>query len=288
MSPLTHRVITTSLAAQNLRVLSVDYRMGPEHVFPAAVVDAVNAYRFVLEGGVRAGNVCLAGDSAGGGLTIATALYLRDQDVLPQVAGITPISPWIDLTGNSPTMALADEFMVDIIGHGKDAIRGMVNGYAPGALVSNTLASPILDVPKPDKKLPPCLASLATVDRLLGEDLAYSIKRIEAGETLVVDIYQDQFHVFQFFPFLTQTAICHARISSFIHTVTSGSTVSTAFTLIDYEGKTSEIEDGVADLRKRLEGYYKRMKDQGLDKGRTRGEMEVYDQALVVQAQVAA
>ncbi|KAJ3340936.1 hypothetical protein HDU93_006021 [Gonapodya sp. JEL0774] len=276
MSPLTHRSITVNIALEDIRVLSVDYRMGPEHPYPAAVVDAVNAVRFVLASGVPASKIVLSGDSAGGGLTIATALYLRDQDVIPQVAGTVAISPWVDLSGNSPTIALGEEFLADIIGQGRDSTKGMVDGYAPGELSLQPLASPIHDRPKSDRPLPPCVASLATVDRLFGEDIVFTTKRIEAGEILQVDVYQEQLHVFQFFPFLAQTATFHKRTRDFVHTITSGGSVSTSVNWVDATGAVSPIADGVADLKSRLKKYLDRVSEQGLAKGRSDKELEDY------------
>ena len=74
----------------------IDYRMAPETVFPGAVEDAVAAYRALLDGGARPADILIAGDSAGGGLTLATALALKQRN-LPQPAGLFCISPWADL-----------------------------------------------------------------------------------------------------------------------------------------------------------------------------------------------
>lgn len=80
-----------------LRVLSVDYRMAPEAPFPAGVVDAVCAYKYLLDNGTPASKIVISGDSAGGGLTYALAVYLRDhQSELPMPAGIAALTPWID------------------------------------------------------------------------------------------------------------------------------------------------------------------------------------------------
>ena len=77
-------------------MLVPDYRMGPENPFPAAVEDGVKAWKHLLEAGIDPARMVIAGDSAGGGLTLATALALRDQG-LPQPAGLFCISPWADL-----------------------------------------------------------------------------------------------------------------------------------------------------------------------------------------------
>lgn len=93
-----HRHLCAHLAAAaGITGYSVDYRLAPEHPYPAAVDDAVAAYAGLLALGIAPRNIIIAGDSAGGGLTLATALALRDRD-LPQPAGLFCISPWADLT----------------------------------------------------------------------------------------------------------------------------------------------------------------------------------------------
>ena len=107
--------------------------MAPEHPFPAPIVDALSAYKHLLSIGIPATRICMAGDSAGGGLTYATVMYLRDNpSVAPQMACIAPISPWIDLTTSSPSIYLGGEFDADIINAGKEMNSG--SGW-PGSVV---------------------------------------------------------------------------------------------------------------------------------------------------------
>src|SRR5436189_113393 len=90
------------------RVLVPNYRLAPEHPFPAAVDDAVHAYQWLLEHGDEPSKTIVAGDSAGGGIAISTAISLRDRH-LPMCAGIVALSPWADLTctGESMTSRVA-------------------------------------------------------------------------------------------------------------------------------------------------------------------------------------
>lgn len=96
-SPRTHRSITGRLALlAGVAVHVPDYRLAPEHPFPAALDDALSCYRALLAQGCTPGGMVLAGDSAGGGLALALALRLRELG-LPQPAGLALISPWVDL-----------------------------------------------------------------------------------------------------------------------------------------------------------------------------------------------
>ncbi len=110
----THRRLAYDIsAASGARVLVIDYRLAPEHPFPAAVEDATKAWRWLLQQGFATSRLAIAGDSAGGGLTFATLVNLRDQKLgLPACA--VAISPWVDLegVGNSITARAAQDPMV--------------------------------------------------------------------------------------------------------------------------------------------------------------------------------
>ncbi|MGH7906607.1 MAG: alpha/beta hydrolase, partial [Candidatus Binataceae bacterium] len=100
----THRELAARLSqASAARCLVIDYRLAPEHPFPAAVEDAVAAYQWMLAQRVDPGKIAIAGDSAGGGLTIATMVALRDANAPLPAAGIC-ISPWVDLEAAGETM----------------------------------------------------------------------------------------------------------------------------------------------------------------------------------------
>lgn len=97
-SPKTHRALTSHLAkAARASVYVIDYRLAPEHPHPAALEDALTAYRWLLDQGMAPRNISLSGDSAGGGLALATALAIRDAG-LPAPGALALISPWTDLT----------------------------------------------------------------------------------------------------------------------------------------------------------------------------------------------
>ena len=123
----THRELVSRIAREAAaRVLVLEYRLAPEHPFPAAVEDATAAYRWLRKQGIAAGSIAIAGDSAGGGLTLATLLALRDAgDALPACA--VCLSPWTDLegTGASAQPGGADDPMIPVA-----ALRDMGKLYA--------------------------------------------------------------------------------------------------------------------------------------------------------------
>ncbi len=124
--------------ATSARVCVINYRLAPENPFPAAVDDAVAGYRYLLQSGFEAGQICIAGDSAGGGLTLACLMSLRDQGIdLP--ASAVCLSPWIDLegTGASAQPGGADDPMI-----AREGLVGMAQLYAADAL-QNPLAAPV-------------------------------------------------------------------------------------------------------------------------------------------------
>src|SRR4051794_2928316 len=98
-SMFTHRKVYAHFAkAIGCRALIVDYRLAPESTHPGPVNDMANAYRWLLEQGIKPGHIVLTGDSAGGGLTMATLLRLREQGQ-PLPAAAIPLSPWLDMDG---------------------------------------------------------------------------------------------------------------------------------------------------------------------------------------------
>ena len=193
-SPASHRRLVTSLCvASGLESLNVDYRLAPEHPFPAAVEDALAAYRWLISpagGDEDPDRIIVAGDSAGGGLSTALLVALRDAgDPLP--AGAHLISPWTDLAatgGSMVTRAEADPF-IDPAQTG-----GVGSRYAGSAGVLHPLVSPLYaDL----TGLPPLLIHVGDSEVLLDDSTRLADRAIAAGVPVELQVWDGGFHVFQ-------------------------------------------------------------------------------------------
>ena len=181
------------------RALWLDYRLAPECPFPAAVDDALAGYRWLLEQGVAPEAIVFAGDSAGGGLALATLLAARDAG-LPLPAGATLLSPWTDLTGESATAkshAAADPML-----HGA-GIGAAGRIYLAGADPRTPLASPLFaDL----RDLPPLLIHVGDAEVLLDDSRSLAERARAAGVEVTLHVWPGMFHVFPIFPSLLPEA----------------------------------------------------------------------------------
>lgn len=206
----THRGLVARIsAASGARALSVDYRLAPENPFPAAVEDAVAAYRWLLANGGSPARTVIAGDSAGGGLTIATLLALRDAgDPLP-AAGVC-MSPWVDLEGIGDSMtskAAADPIVQ------REGLREMAAQYLGGADPKTPLAAPLH---ANLAGLPPLLIQVGTSETLLDDATRIAEKARAAGVDVTLETWDEMIHVWQLFPMLPEAHQAVARIGEFI------------------------------------------------------------------------
>ncbi len=190
----THRALAARLSRDvSARVLIIDYRLAPEHPHPAAVEDAVTAYRFLRAEGYGASSIAIAGDSAGGGLTVATLLALRDAgDELP--AAGAGLSPWFDLvgTGESNTSKAQDDPIVNMPG-----LTRMATWYLSGRKAEDEpTASPLYSDPT---GLPPLLLQVGEAEILRDDSTRFAEKARQAGVDVQVEVWPDMVHVWQVF-----------------------------------------------------------------------------------------
>ena len=187
----THRDLIMRLSrASQMRVLALDYRLAPENPFPAALEDATSAYLWLLASGCTPGSIIIAGDSAGGGLTLATLVNLRNLGE-PLPAGAVCLSPWTDLagTGESIKTKVKQDVILQTIKTGKMAIA-----YAGAYDLKYPLISPLYaDL----QELPPLLIQVGTDEILLDDSTRLAEKVRAAGVDVTLEIWEGMDHVFQ-------------------------------------------------------------------------------------------
>ncbi len=192
-SPATHRNLCVSLATElGAPVLSIDYRLAPEHPHPAAVDDATAAYRWLLDEGFAPDRLAIAGDSAGGGLTIATLLKLRDEGV-PLPAAAAPISPWVDIamTGDTMRTLADDDPLVNPAG-----LRNLAGWFIGDGDALDPYASPLYaDL----AGLPPLLIHVGEVETLLDDARRIHDRLLAAGVDSTLVVFPEMVHVFHAF-----------------------------------------------------------------------------------------
>ena len=212
----THRRLAYDIsAASSAKVLLIDYRLAPEHPFPAAVDDAAAAWRWLLQQGFAPNRMAIAGDSAGGGLTIATLVNLRDLKLGLPACAVT-ISPWVDLEGlsNSLTTRSKQDPMVQ-----KDGLLWMARMYLNGKDAKSPLAAPLhADL----KGLPPTLIQVGTAETLLDDSIRIAEKMHAAGVDARLAIWPNMLHVFPLFaPILSEGRDGCIEIGNFIRSKTA-------------------------------------------------------------------
>lgn len=173
-------------------VLTIDYRVAPEHPYPAALEDAVTAYRWLLdEKNYRPEQIVVAGDSAGGGLTMALCLYLRDHG-MPMPGGIIAMSPWGDLTCSGESYVSNYE-LDPLYGNTKDNIL-YDSAYIGDSDPMNPYISPVFGE---FSGFPPVLLQVGDMEVLLSDTLRIAEKLKTAGVKHRLSVYEGMFHVFQ-------------------------------------------------------------------------------------------
>lgn len=189
----THRATVARIArAAKARALAIEYRLAPEHQFPAAVDDSLAAYKWLIAQGFKPNKIVVAGDSAGGGLTLSTLLAIREAK-LPMAAAGVAISPWADLegTGDSHQTRAARDPMV-----GKGNLGPMAKHYVGEQDPKHPLASPIhADY----RGLPPLLIQVGDAETLLDDSNRVAARAQADGVKVDLEVWDDMIHVWHVF-----------------------------------------------------------------------------------------
>lgn len=213
----SHRDLMIRLSeASGAAVVGFDYRLAPEHRFPSAVEDGVAAYRWLLDAGIAPGAIAFAGDSAGGGLAVATLLSARAAGLaLPRAAVL--LSPWLDMEATGETYR--SRAAVDPLTQ-RDKILLMARTYlGRGGDPRDPLASPIhADL----AGLPPMLVHVGDHETILDDSRLFAAQARAAGVAVTVSMFDDMIHHFQVFPELDATRRSIAEIGAFLRDAWDG------------------------------------------------------------------
>lgn len=193
----SHRHFAAEAGRQaGARTLIINYRMAPEHPFPAAVDDTVAAYRYLLDSGIAAKNICIAGDSAGGGLVVGALLAIKDAK-LPLPGCGWCISPWVDMEalGKSFTDRAETDPQVQ-----KATIEFMAKTYLNGADPRHPYAAPIYgDL----RGLPPLMIQVGSIETLLDDSLQLARKCALDDVPATLEVWPEMVHIWHiWFPML--------------------------------------------------------------------------------------
>lgn len=184
----SHRgMVSEAGRAARCRTLALFYRLAPENPFPAALYDAIAAYEYLLAQGYAADRIAIGGDSAGGGLTLATLVSLRDGGrPLPACAWL--VSPWVDLemTGNSIDIKDADDPLIH-----RAYLQELAAAYCGKESPRNPLISPLhADL----RGLPPVLAQVGSAETLLDDAVAIVERLGEADRRVTLEVWPRMIH----------------------------------------------------------------------------------------------
>ena len=189
----THREMISRLSrASGVRGLGVDYRLAPEHPFPAAVDDAVATYQWLLSNGTEPAKITVAGDSAGGGLTVALLVALRDRS-MPLPGAAVCVSPWVDLEGIGKSMTTNAEVDPNVQ---REGLQAMAKMYLGDKDPRTPLAAPLYaDL----KGLPPLLILVGSIETLLDDSTRLAERAEGAGVKVEMEVWDDMLHIWPIF-----------------------------------------------------------------------------------------
>lgn len=189
-SPGTHQEIIARLAVETpARVLAPDYRLAPEHRFPAAHDDCLAVYHWLVSQDVRPSQIVVAGDSAGGGLAIGTLLSLRDAGE-SQPAGAVLVSPWIDPLASGGSLVSNEPYDIG----NRDFLLACIHEYLDGKPPDDPRVAPL---PHDLSGLAPLFIAIGSCEVLWDQAHTLDARARAAGVETRLAVYEDQFHAFQ-------------------------------------------------------------------------------------------
>ena len=192
------------------RVVSVDYRMAPDHPFPAALEDALAVYRALIAE-TDPSRMAVFGSSAGGGLTLALMLRVRDLG-LPLPAAMAPGTPWADLTGQGDSRQ-ANAFVDNVLVSNRGVLAAAAALYRGAAAAEDPLVSPLFG---DFRGLPPAILTSGTRDLLLSDTVRTHRALRKAGGTAALQVLEAQSHAQFLEPFIPENAEAFAEIAAFL------------------------------------------------------------------------
>ncbi len=203
--------VALSLADKTgLEIISVDYRLAPEHACPAALEDAVTVYKALLASGISPKNISLVGESAGGGLALSTAQEIV-RIGLPKPAAVGLIAPWTDLTFSGDShkennMCMDTRLSVE-------GLTGPAKAYAGKLSLEDPLVSPLFGE---FKNLPPMLIQVGSREILLSDATRLEQKAQGAGVDVTLNIFEGMWHLWQFYPHVPEATEALQEMSDFL------------------------------------------------------------------------
>ena len=211
-TPMVHKQFARHIATQvSCRACYVDYRLAPVHPFPAALEDSFAAYEWLLASGFKPNNIVIMGDSAGGGLTASTLIYLREHKLpLPKCAVL--ISPWLDLAGTGNSIHRCED--VD-----KQLTWANLEVFAKSYAVNHSIIHPLVSPLYANHEgLPPIMLVAGGKEILLDDTLRFGDRLSMVGSQVEMLIEPNMGHVFSIFePLIPEAVAVNKQTAEFIH-----------------------------------------------------------------------
>lgn len=206
--------------SKGCNVLTPDYRVAPEHPYPAALEDALASYQWLLDKGYYGEQIIVAGDSAGGGLAMALCMYLKDHH-MPMPGGVIAMSPWTDLTASGESYITNYE-KDPLFGNTKESLI-YVNDYAGDHNKMDCYISPLFG---DFRGFPPMLIQVGSLEMLLSDSVSVAAKARQQGIRVRLSIYEGMFHVFQMaYLNIPESKKAWAEVGKFIDVLRSDSSL---------------------------------------------------------------